>query len=64
MRARSNYSRFVEMLQDRQGRRLLNLSEAGEISVIRNIYTGVCAGLIIVVNMTPVAILFIERALF
>jgi len=36
----------------------------GDIFVIRNIYTGVCAGLIIVVAMTPVTILFIERALF
>ncbi|MGB5338874.1 MAG: hypothetical protein WBO06_07255 [Gammaproteobacteria bacterium] len=41
-----------------------DFSEVGGISVIRNIYTGVCAGLIIIVAMTPVAILFIERALF
>ena len=43
---------------------VIDFSEVGGISVIRNIYTGVCAGLIVVVAMTPVAILFIERALF
>lgn len=43
---------------------VIDFSEVGGISAIRNIYTGVCAGLIIVVAMTPMAILFIERALF
>jgi hypothetical protein len=38
--------------------------EMGGISVIRNIWAGVCAGMMLIMAATPVVILLIERAIF
>jgi len=57
---RSNTYPFWKV-QDRASQPLVRLSRNGGISMIRNIYAGVCGGMILIVAFTPVVILLIDR---
>jgi len=52
------------LLKNESKRPMLAYLEMGGISMIGNICTGVCAGMMIIMAVTPVVILFVERAIF